>query len=56
MQLNNHTRREKRANVQKEARGSTSPYHMLSAVSKSIRGMPGRDVPKKDVVHCEKLR
>jgi len=25
-------------------------------VNKSIRGMPGRQVPKKDVVHCEKFR
>ena len=26
----------------------------VTAVNKSIRGMPGRRVPKKDVVHCEK--
>jgi hypothetical protein len=35
------------------ARVSASPYH-LSKASKGTRGMPWRQVPMKDVVHCEK--
>ena len=38
----------------------TREYQFLritdAKVNKSIRGMPGRQVPKKDVVHCEKFR
>ena len=34
---------------------SSSPYHMDKA-RKGIQGMPWRQVPKKDVAHCEKLR
>ena len=37
------------------ARASISPYHM-NRQSKGIRWMPWRQVPTKDVVHCEKLR
>ena len=37
------------------ARASISPYHM-NRQKKGIRWMPWRQVPKKDVVHCEKLR
>ena len=38
----------------------TREYQFLritcAKVNKSTRGMPGRQVPKKDVVHCEKFR
>jgi hypothetical protein len=39
---------------------TTREYQFLritcAKVNKSIRGMPGRQVPRKDVVHCEKFR
>ena len=37
----------------KRARVSSSPQHRFKA-NKGTRGMPWRQVPKKDVVHCEK--
>jgi hypothetical protein len=34
---------------------SISVIQLQDKANKSIRGMPGRFVPTKDVVHCEKL-
>ena len=54
-QLNNRIQAKKTEN----AKNVTREYQFLRitwiAANKSIRGMPGRRVPKKDVVHCEKL-
>ena len=35
---------------------SSRVFRMRQEVTKGERGMPGRQEPKKDVVHCEKGR
>jgi hypothetical protein len=45
----------RKGSVKSHARVSISPQNMRSKASKGIRWMPWRQVPMKDVVHCEKL-
>lgn len=48
---NTYSTRERR----KRERDNLSAAH-VTAASKGIRGMPGRQAPMKDAVHCEKPR
>ena len=42
--------------MQQQRAAFETPALTCEKASKSIWGMPGRQVPKKDVVHCEKFR